>query len=428
MTPKALCLSAALWFVSSSAWAHPTPSSVAWVDFTPVGVVLEHDSPVEELERAMHEVLIDRENLSTERMLIEHRAELRDYLTEHVHVQSLVSKRAWSVGKPSVDAYVAEDGPRVKFKIEIDAPPGEASSSILLFDDIVSHEVMSHHTTLMARRDWAAGLVSDEARLVGTIVAGHPKITLNRAGSFWNGLWSMCRLGMTHISTGTDHLLFLTMLLLAAPMVSQRQRWTSTRPSWDTMGRLVRIVSAFTVGHSLTLAAQTMGFVAGTASWIEPMIAGSILVTSVHAAWPLWGGAETWLAGGFGLIHGLAFASALTGRELGRSQTGWALFGFNCGIEIAQLCWLTLLAPWCLLLARTPWYQWFRPGCASIGGVFALGWLVERVGQRSNPFEPWIEQIEKHPLVGLAVLALLSIFATVSNTQTARVFLNRRAS
>jgi hypothetical protein len=101
--------------------------------------------------------------------------------------------------------------------------------------------------------------------------------------------------------------------------------------------QILRIVTAFTLAHSLTVALSGFGLVRLPSRPVEVMIAVSILVSAIHAMRPLFPGREAIIAASFGLIHGLAFASAP--NELG--VTGWyrliSLFGFNLGIEAMQL-------------------------------------------------------------------------------------------
>jgi len=335
---------------------------------------------------------------------------LRAYAAAHVRVTT-EGDAPWAASVTSVEGHASNDGPRARFRIALHAPRDEASRSVRIHADIVAHEVVSHYTMVYVRSDWAAGAAHREPQLVGTIHAGHDDVRVARGGSFWRGLRSIAGLGIEHIATGTDHLLFLFMLVLAAPLVAARGRWRGVRATRDMLGRLARIVTAFTLGHSLTLAAQTLGAFDLRASVVEPLIALSILATAVHVLRPLFPRADVAFAGGFGLVHGLAFASTLAGRDLGAAQTAWTLLGFNIGIEVAQLGILALVVPWVLLLARTPWYRGFRVAGASAGLTLACAWLFERIAGRPNPLGVIVTTLERHPIVLLACLAALALIA-----------------
>jgi|GEM_PF-3922312 len=128
-------------------------------------------------------------------------------------------------------------------------------------------------------------------------------------------------------------------------------------------------------------------------TWVELTIAGTVLVTAVHALRPLFPGRELLLTAAFGLVHGLAFA----GRDLGQSQALWTLVGFNTGIELAQLGLLFIVVPWILLLARTCAYAGFRVLAASCAALPALGWLFE-----VSPTAAALARLDAHPLPLLA--------------------------
>ncbi|HEX4341025.1 MAG TPA: HupE/UreJ family protein [Polyangiaceae bacterium] len=395
---------------ASTAAAHPMPGSFAFVDFTVGGARVEQDVPIEELERALRRPLYD-DGESPEDAVRNREAMLRAYGAEHLQATSLEGGAPWSVEVTGVTGHPSNDGPRALFRYELRAPHDDASGSVRLHDDLVTHEVVSHYTTVYVRTDWAAGVSSGDPQLVGVIHAGRNDVTVVRHGGFWNGFRSVVTLGMEHIATGSDHLMFLFALVLVAPFVAVGGRWRIRRGTRDTILTLARVVSAFTIGHSVTLALGAFGVVALPTDLIEASIAASILVTAVHAMRPLFPGREALIAGSFGLVHGLAFASTLAGRDLGRAQAAWTLLGFNTGIELGQLGLLFLVVPWLLVLARTRAYDAFRFAGGAMASVFATGWLLERTVNLPNPTTPLVAWMEAHPfhlLVALAAGALVA--------------------
>ncbi|HTU63723.1 MAG TPA: HupE/UreJ family protein, partial [Polyangiales bacterium] len=248
-------------------------------------------------------------------------------------------------------------------------------------------------------------------QLAGTIHAGHNEIPIARHGSFWRGLRSVVSLGMEHIATGSDHLMFLFALVLVAPVAAVSGSWSRRRTLREAGLTLAGTVTAFTLGHSLTLALGALGWVALPSTWVELAIAGTVLVTAVHALKPIFPGRELLLTAAFGLVHGLAFAGTLMGRDLGRSQALWTLVGFNTGIELAQLGLLFIVVPWVLLLARTRAYAGFRVLAASSAVLLALGWLFERATGQVSPTAAALAWLEAHPMPLLAALALGALLA-----------------
>lgn len=171
-------------------------------------------------------------------------------------------------------------------------------------------------------------------------------------------------LGAEHIIGGIDHLLFLLALLACATSL------------WQT----VKIVTAFTVAHSITLSLAALGMVDVPSSIVEPLIAASIVWVAVENLVAPAGAGRRWLiAAVFGLIHGLGFASALAGLGLSRDALVGALIGFNVGVELGQLAFVAVVMPplvWASRPGRLPRLpQVLSVIVALVGAV----WLVERL-------------------------------------------------
>jgi hydrogenase/urease accessory protein HupE len=178
-------------------------------------------------------------------------------------------------------------------------------------------------------------------------------------------------LGIEHILTGWDHLLFVLGLILLV----------------DKGRRLLWTITAFTGGHSVTLALATLGLVNVRQGPIEAAIALSIYVLGVEVIRRRAGRAGVmarapWLlAGGFGLLHGLGFAGALTRVGLPSTEIPLALFAFNAGIELGQLAFvaIVLAAAAGLGAIRAPWPAWSGSLVPYAIGSLAMYWFLERV-------------------------------------------------
>jgi hypothetical protein len=220
---------------------------------------------------------------------------------------------------------------------------------------------------------------------------------------------SMLTLGMQHIREGTDHQLFLLTLLLPAPLLARRRRWSGPVPARQALRRIATITMAFTLGHSVTLALGALG-VPVPQGLVEALIAVSILVAAIHAIRPVFPGREAAVAAGFGLVHGLAFSEALRALDLTGTNLVLALLGFNVGIEIMQLVIVALVLPPLILLARTTRYQVLRTVVAALTAVAALGWLGARLGT-PNPVADAADRIGTigpYAVLALWLVALLS--------------------
>lgn len=392
-------------FAARPALAHPTPGSWVFLDLALDGARLEQNVPLEELERALGRRLVqDGEPAAS---AVQRHAELLGaYAASHIGASSVDGGQAWQVTLRGVSGQAAADGPRALFVFELSAPPNGGASTLRLHDDVVAHQVVSHYTSVYVRSDWESGVRSAEPRLVGVIHAGRFDVTVPRHGSFGRGLRSVIGLGMEHIATGTDHLLFLFALVLVAPVLAVAGRWRAPATTRAALAGIARVVTAFSIGHSATLALGVLGGVTLAEKWVEPAIALSILVAAVHALRPLFPRREPLVAGLFGLVHGLAFATTLAEVELGRAQALWTLFGFNLGIELAQLGLLGLVLPWLLLLARGRGYGLFRVIGAGLAVALAGGWLLERTAGITSPFGAPLAWLEAHALALPFALAL----------------------
>ncbi|MEK0445929.1 MAG: hypothetical protein RLZZ399_1250 [Verrucomicrobiota bacterium] len=170
-------------------------------------------------------------------------------------------------------------------------------------------------------------------------------------------------MGVEHILTGYDHLLFLLMLLVAVG------RWRE----------MVGVVTAFTLAHSVTLGLAAMEVVRLPQKWVECCIAASIAWVALENCWQGRGTHRWWLTFGFGLIHGFGFAGALRELELPREGLLWNLLLFNGGVEAGQLLVVAPILPLLMALSRSRWSGWVRWGLSVLGGLLALWWLVERL-------------------------------------------------
>jgi hypothetical protein len=233
------------------------------------------------------------------------------------------------------------------------------------------------------------------------------------AGSLPASWWtpSLFQLGMRHIAEGTDHLLFLLVLLLPAPLLVAGGRWRGTTGVRTTLLRILRIVTAFTLGHSFTLALAAFGVVHLPSRPIEVLIAVSILVSAVHALHPLFPGREARIAAFFGLIHGLAFASTLGELGLGRWERLAGILAFNLGIETMQLVVVAPTLPSLILMSRTRAYPWLRVCGALFAGVASVGWIVERVFGAQGSVDVVVNELAHHSVWIAGGLFLLAVFS-----------------
>ncbi|MBI3714937.1 MAG: HupE/UreJ family protein [Betaproteobacteria bacterium] len=198
----------------------------------------------------------------------------------------------------------------------------------------------------------------------------------------WAQLTGFVRDGIRHIAAGFDHILFLIALLLPAVLVRDKQRgstWLPVTTLPAALWNVAKIVTAFTLAHSITLSLATLGLVKVPSRAIEALIAASVVATAVDNLWPFLPARRWLIAFAFGLVHGFGFATVLLDLDLSRTGLAVSLFGFNLGVEIGQLMLVMLVVPLAYLARERRAYPHLVVGAgSSLIAVVALGWLVER--------------------------------------------------
>ena len=185
--------------------------------------------------------------------------------------------------------------------------------------------------------------------------------------------------GIWHIFSGYDHLLFLLSLLLPAVYRLDRSKWQPVERFYPAGIEVTKIVTAFTVAHSITLSLAVLGILSIASRWVESAIAASVILAACNNLYPLVRSQRWLIAFGFGLVHGLGFASVLLDLGLPNHALFIALFAFNLGVEIGQLAIVGIFLPVSYSLRHSRWYLLFglRGGSAAIA-LLALFWFVER--------------------------------------------------
>ncbi|MDM5180097.1 HupE/UreJ family protein [Massilia sp. DJPM01] len=188
------------------------------------------------------------------------------------------------------------------------------------------------------------------------------------AGYVQHGVW--------HIWIGFDHILFLLSLLLPAvlaPIAMQQEQ-----PLRAAFTDVLKVVTAFTLAHSLTLTLASLQVLSLPSRWVESAIAASVLLAAVNNVIPLFRGRRPLAAFVFGLIHGFGFAGVLADLGLPQSALALSLAGFNVGVELGQLAIVAVFLPLAFLTRRTWFYgQLMSTGSVVIALVAAV-WLFER--------------------------------------------------
>lgn len=395
----------ALLLAGMSARAHLVRNTAVLLDIGERSVEADVQMPLDQLALALTRSFSE----VPAEVVRERIGELPEYVRKHFGA-STPDGRPFSVEVGPISVERVDDGECLVAHVTLRPPPGGSSRVFTLTDTLVMHQVMNHRALVSVRRDFHGALFGEGQEMLGALSPQRSSLAIDRThGSWWSGFRGVFVLGMRHIAEGTDHLLFLLVLLLPAPLLARAGHWREPDGPRASLGRIIGVVTAFTVGHSLTLVAAALGVVRLPSQPVEVLIAVSILVSAVHAVRPLFPGRERFVAAGFGLVHGLAFATVLAGQGFDTWALASSILGFNLGIEVMQAAVVVLVLPWLMLGSRAPGFSVLRIGGAAVGGVAACGWVLERALGVSTPVGPWVDAAAGHAWVGLLVLAAVSL-------------------
>ena len=398
----------------SAADAHPLSTTAILLDISSDEVTGQVQLPIDRLAIALNQALTP-----TAVAVPATTEELRRYVAAHIAVAGSVDRAAWPVSVTGGHVEIIDGVDHLVFDLAFRPPDGPMRDFRLHYDAIVAR--LLSHRVLVSSRPAGDGPYST----VGVIDWESQDLTVGAPGAdAEQGFLAALRLGVDHIAEGADHLLFLIMLLLPAPLIARRGRWMRTDDLRRNCKCVLHVITAFAVGHSIMLALAALGYISAPTRVVESLIAVSILVSAIHAIRPFARGGEVWIATGFGLMHGLAFASLLGQLDLSRSSLVTTLLGFNVGIELTQLLVVVLIMPSLIVLSRTRFYPAVRVTLACIGIVLAAAWLAERTTTTlltPNPLDSISATLVAHPFLVTAALACIAAAGWSADHRQSRV-------
>ena len=282
---------------------------------------------------------------------------LLDVVRESVHLT--VDDQA--LAPASTQVSIADGGARVRLSYTLPIADSASSHRLTIASAIPKRLARGHRELLTVKDGRGADTerVLDAASEPVAIEMAGPSGWVSRASSFVG-------LGIHHILTGYDHLVFLAGLILAA----------------TTLRQLLVALTAFTAAHSVSLALVVVAGLRAPSSIVEPLIAASIAWVGVENLLRRGNGTRWIVVFGFGLIHGFGFADALIELGFGTSlaDIATALVSFNGGVEVGQLAAAAAMLPlvW-MINARPVWRHRLVPACSLLIALAGGYWLVERL-------------------------------------------------
>jgi HupE / UreJ protein len=212
--------------------------------------------------------------------------------------------------------------------------------------------------------------------------SGEQQLALQAPGP-WETLRQYIVDGTWHIWIGYDHILFLLALLLPSVLVRREGQWVPAPHIGGAAKEVIKVVTAFTLAHSITLSLAALGVVSLPSRLVESAIAASVVVAALSNLFSAFESnrSKRWMmAFAFGLLHGFGFASVLADLGLPKNALVLALVGFNVGVELGQLAIVAVFLPLAFWLRSTAFYRvGVLKGGSLIVALLASWWLVQRL-------------------------------------------------
>ncbi len=186
--------------------------------------------------------------------------------------------------------------------------------------------------------------------------------------------------GIWHIWIGLDHILFLVALLLPSVRAREKPWWEPVEGFKPAVWEVLKVVTLFTVAHSMTLALASLRIITLPGFIVESIIAASIVIAAVDNIKPIFNKRIGWIVFGFGLFHGLGFASVLSHVTLSQASLVTTLVGFNVGVEIGQIAIIGVVFPVLFSLRKAKWYpNGIQRGLSVLLILLGTAWMIERL-------------------------------------------------
>jgi len=317
--------------------------------------------------------------------------QVRTYVEQHMDVQCAPQNCALTfTGDTSLDNTSSGQFLQIYYDIEGYETLPEA---LQVSYDVILADKPEYTNLLLVDNNWKTGTFDEEANVVSTIrQAGDIKTLDLTSGSFLQGFLAIVVLGVEHILEGIDHVLFLVALLLPSVVRRESGRWKPVGKFSTSFVHILKIATAFTVAHSITLGLATLQIVDLPSRFVESIIAVSIGLAALDIFYPIFR-RRIWLViFVFGLFHGFGFASVLADLGVTSQHALLSLLAFNLGVELGQLAIIAVVFPVLYLLRKQFFYsKWvLKPGGLLLG-VMSLYWLIERVFDVNIQVLPFVQ-------------------------------------
>ena len=399
--------------------AHADDQSYLYLDVSDLELAGRVEFPLSDVETVFGIDFTNEASDDDTLALIDERlGELQAYADEHLSISSADGTELAVAfeGRSllSTDKF-DQDNNYVWLPFELSGYDTPAPREFVITFDPFFDEVDGRDALIVIENDVEGGIYNNEADFLVAFDADSrtQEVDLGDASALKN-LTASIELGVDHIKTGPDHVLFVLVLLIPSVLVF-RKSWHPTASFFSSLWRVLKIATMFTIAHSITFSLAGLGILPLPPSkFVEAIIAISIALAAIHSVRPVFPNKEWLIAFAFGLFHGMGFATLVEGLDVSRSTQLVSLLGRNIGIEIGQVAVIVACFPGLYFLRRTRFYMPFLKVSAAVMSFIAIGWMIERLAEIELGINDIVDPLVVLPraliVIAIATAAAYGIF------------------
>jgi len=258
---------------------------------------------------------------------------------------------------------------------------GEVPPVLTIDYSVLFDENPDHRAFLVIEHSWRRGTFENEKIIEAMFKPDDRRQDLDLTdSSLLRGFIAVARFGVDHIWSGADHIMFLLALIFPSVLIRVDGKWEPVERFPSALLNVVKIVTCFTIAHSLTLSAAALQIVSLPSRLVESVIAASIAIAAAGILVPILERRVLLVVMVFGLFHGFGFAGGLADLGLLGDHLTLTLLAFNVGVEIGQVVIVAAVFPLLFLVRRTAAYRKLFINAVAAALILQSGvWFVERV-------------------------------------------------
>ena len=361
--------------MSASGFAHSLGQTYLYLSFTETQLTARFEVTASDLNAALGLDLATDGSLTTAQVE-PYQERIADYLRSKVTLApggepARLETASTTLRSPKLAQYILSE-----FTVAL---PGGPPEYIDVAYGVMFEVDPKQQGLVLIENSWRAGTFANEASVALTFAGDASTQRLDLSGStLLSGMWSMALLGMHHIIEGIDHVMFLFALLLTSVVQRENGRWRGVADFRSAAWNVLKVVTVFTVAHSITLSLTTLETLAIDSRIVESVIAASIAIAALEVFVPIFRSRLTLVVFAFGLFHGAGFAGILLDMNIHGDYLPLTLLGFNLGVELGQVSVVSALLVCLCIVPR----RGVRPLALTLSyaaGALALFWMVQRV-------------------------------------------------